>query len=190
MEKTTYQPGTIVTIDLKNDFVSNTYFIHKDLGETVLLSHPLFPTCLLEVNKEELDKTSPIMKDSIERNLIFANNFKEVLDFNSIADLEALCLYFVIKRQLTPRQKNILSSINGKIASLKFYDNLQEAMNFIKKNSALLDDFNTMWFNNFKGLFSGEQQITSPKQRSAIFNMAGFLLAEVYTQKVIKEYKK
>ena len=50
-------------------------------------------------------------------------------------------------------------------------------MKFIVENQGLFDEFNAMWFNNFDGL--GKQPITSKKQRSSIFNMAGFLLAEL-----------
>lgn len=187
MNNKTYTPGTIVCLDLDNKFVSNTFLIYKDLGDTVLLNHPLSLNTLMEVSKDTLDKVSPVMNDSTERNLLFANKYKDLIDFNSQADLESLCLYFIVKKQLTPKQKNILASINGTIAALKFYDNINQVIEFIKKNAILLDDFNKMWFNNFKLLFSGEKPITSPKQRQAIFNMAGFLLAELNTQKIIKE---
>jgi hypothetical protein len=38
-----------------------------------------------------------------------------------------------------------------------------------------------MWYRNFQGLFSGRQPITSKKQRASIFNITGFVMAELET---------
>jgi hypothetical protein len=59
-------------------------------------------------------------------------------------------------------------------------------MRYVTENNAVLDDFNRMWYTNFRDLFSGRKQLTSPKQRSAIFNIAGFVLAELESQKTKK----
>lgn len=174
-----YEKDTIVTLSFENPNVSNTYLVYKDLGDTVLLYHPLSPNCLLEKSKEELNKNVPNVKDSTERCLDFAKANSQYFDYNTLAELEALALYYVFMRSLTFKQKQILSNICGKVAVIKFDNDLQEAMNFIKHNEGLLDDFNRMWYRNFKGLFSGNQPVTSKKQRASIFNISGFVLAQL-----------
>ena len=170
--------GDLVTISIDEN-TSNTYIVHENLGEESLLYHPLFEDCYIIKSNSELNMSAPNIKDSTERSLDFVVNSKKYLDYNTVADLEALCLYFVVKKKLTPRQKNILSNITGMIASIHFDNDVKMAMKFIEENNALFDDFNAMWYNNFKGLFVGQQPITSKKQRASIFNMAGFLLAEL-----------
>ena len=171
--------GAIVTVKFQNAVSSNTYLVDKDEGSAVLLKHPLFPECLLRFEKTELDTVAPNVKDSSERSLDFAKANQKYLDYNTLADHEALCLYFVVRRKLTPRQKNLLSNICGSIATIKLNDDVKAAMEIIKDNEAILDDYNTMWYRNFNGLFSGRQTITSKKQRSAIFDIAGFVMAEL-----------
>lgn len=178
MDKT-FKPGDIVTVKFTNMVSSNTYVVESDCGDTVLLKHPLFPHCLLRHQKSGLDLVSPNVKDSIERSLDFVNKNAQYLDYNTLADHEALCMYFVFRRKLTPRQKSILSNICGNIASIKLNNDVKAAMEIVTDNSAVLDEFNAMWYRNFNGLFSGLQPITSKKQRAAIFNIAGFVMAEL-----------
>lgn len=174
-----FNRGDIVTVKFENMVSSNTYIVESDCGDTVLLQHPLFPHCLLRYLKADVDTVSPNVKDSIERSLDFVKKNANYLDYNTIADHEALCLYFVIRRKLTPRQKNILSNICGLIASIRMNNDIKAAMELVAANAAVLDDFNAMWYRNFQGLFTGKQPITSKKQRAAIFNIAGFVMAEL-----------
>lgn len=174
-----FASGEIVTVKFENMVSSNTYTVEADDGETVLLNHPLFPVALIRYPKSLVDKVAPNVKDSIERSLDFVNKNIRFLDYNTIADHEALCLYFVVRRKLTPRQKSILSNICGTIASIKLNNDVRAAMELVTGNSAVLDEFNAMWYRNFQGLFSGKQPITSKKQRAAIFNIAGFVMAEL-----------
>ena len=185
-EVLTIKKGDIVTKSFDNLVSSNTYIVDSILipettgliSTEALVFHPLFPTVLLREDLSNLNQVSANLKDSSERSLDFANGNKSVLDYNTVADLEALCMYFVVRRKITPRQKHMLSSICGSIASIKFNDDVKLAMDFVKKNEGLLDEFNGMWYRNFKGLFSGQQQITSKKQKDAVFNITGFVLAE------------
>lgn len=174
----TIEKNTIVTVNLGNSS-SNTFIVDTVEPDHVLVTHPLSPNVLLRVHKNKVNTTSANVKDSSERCIDYSNANKSYLDFNTREDLEGLALYFAMKRTLTPRQKQVLARITGVIAAAKFRDNVRDAMNFITKNSSILDDFNTMWFNNFQGLFNGSQQITSEKQRDVIFNMAGYVLAEM-----------
>ena len=172
-------PKDLVTVQLDQD-VSNTYIVYKVIdGGEALLHHPLSPEVFIIRNVEQLNKVAPNIKDSTERALDFALSYSKYLDYNSLADLEALGLFYVVKKKLTPQQKKILSNMCGMVASIHFDNDIKIAMKFIEKNQGLFDEFNAMWFNNFSGLFSGKQPITSKKQRSSIFNMAGFLLAEL-----------
>ena len=76
--------------------------------------------------------------------------------------------------------------LGGFIAITKLQDDISNAMALISKNAAILDEFNAMWYNNFSGLFKRNQPITSKKQRQAIFNIAGFVLAELENIVVFK----
>lgn len=172
------QKNTVVTLNLGNN-TSNTFLIDTDEGETLLITHPLLKGLLYRVQKSAVNKSSANVKDSTERCIDFANSNKSYLDYNTIGELEALGMYFAFKRHLTPRQKQSLSFMCGVIASIKLSNNVNKAMSLISKNDSILDEFNLMWYNNFKGLFNGTQPITSPKQRSAIFNIAGYVLAEL-----------
>jgi hypothetical protein len=179
MNNSELSKGAVVTVRFENAVSSNTYIVEADDGDTVLLHHPLFPEALIRRPKSELDLVAPNVKDSIERSLDFVNKNSKYLDYNTLADHEALSMYFVIRRKLTPRQKNILSNICGLIASIKMNNDVKAAMELVTANAAVLDEFNAMWFRNFSGLFSGRQPITSKKQRAAIFNIAGFVMAEL-----------
>lgn len=176
----TFQKNDIVTLSL-NSPASNTYFVDKDEGDTILLTHPLSSGVLIRVLKAEVNLVSACVKDSTERGLDFANSNRSMLDYNTNSDLDALGVYFFMKRKLTPRQKHMLANICGILAGIKFNGDLKMAMSFVQKNVSLLDEFNLMWYNNFKGLFTGKQPVTSKKQRGAIFNIAGYVLAELET---------
>lgn len=172
--------GDIVTIPQKHTGVSNTFIVDMDLGNgEVLVRHPLAKECFLKFNTEDLNKYAPNIKDSIERSLDFSRINQQFLDKDSGEDLDALCLSFIVRKSLTPRQKQILSKINGYIAKKILNSDIKQAMILIKVNQGILDEFNTLWFNNFKGLFAGQQQISSSKQETSIYNMAGFVLAEL-----------
>lgn len=175
--------GDLVTIPLEeNNTASNTYIVHAVLEDECILSHPLNPDVLIAKPKAILNSVAANMKDSTERSLNFAQKKSKYLDHNTIVDIESLTLYFIVNRKLSARQKSTLSNICGNLASIHFNGDLRSAMEYVTQNSALLDDFNSMWYNNFKGLFTGKQPVTSPKQRASIFNIAGFVLAELESQ--------
>jgi hypothetical protein len=172
--------GDIATINFKNKS-SNTFYVHRLFDKVVQLTHPLFEGVIIEKKINEINSVTSNLKCSTEKQLNFALNNSDTLGFNPKNDLDALCLCFVVTRNLTPKQKGILSNLCGNIASIKLSNDINEAMELVKQNEAILDDFNRMWYNNFNGLFTGKQIITSKKQRSAIFNIAGFVLAELET---------
>lgn len=182
------QEGQIVTFDFGTQ-ASNTCKIetlYDTKPPTALLTHPLAPGIFIRVLQTSLNTVGANGKDSAERCLDFANANKEMLDHNTRQDLYGLGVIFFVSRKLTPKQKNTLANICGLLAQNKFSDDLKSAMTYVTKNVGVLDDFNLMWYNNFKGLFSGKQSVTSKKQREAIFNIAGYVLAELETPSVPK----
>ena len=170
--------GKIVTLDLSNS-ASNTFLVDTDEGETILLTHPMASGVLIRVQRESLDLVGANLKDSTERCIDYANINKKYLDYNMVCDVEAIGMYFMVKRKLTPQLKSVLSNVCGKIAEHKFKGDIKKAMQFVTKNSALLDDFNLKWYITFKDLFSGALPITANRQRTSIFNIVGFVLAEL-----------
>jgi hypothetical protein len=172
------EKASIITVDLGNN-ISNTFVVDTIEDTTLLVSHPLAKGILIRVSKDKADGSMAKIKDSSERGIDFANSNRRYLDFNALLDLDCICTSFVLTKRVTPRQKSIIASICGVVAEVKFNDDLKETMKFITKNSTMLDEFNYLWFTNFRKLFSGDQPVFSKKQRSAIFNIAGFLLAEL-----------
>lgn len=173
--------GDIVTVNsnYRDDEASNTYIIHKIIEDECLLYHPIYKDCFIIKKINEINHTAPIIKDSSERSLDFVLANKDKLGYNSVLDLKALCLVFAVERSLGPRFKNILAALCGNIAAVHFNNNVDLAITYVVKNAGVLDDFNRMWYYNFAKLFSKKQPITSKKQRTAIFNIAGFVLAEL-----------
>lgn len=177
--------GKIVTYEFGTQ-ASNTCYVDHEDSDAVYLAHPLAPGVLLRASKQKINLSQPIGKDSTERCLDFANANQGMLDYNTLLDLRGLGIIFALYRKLTPKQKHSLANICGNLAQNKFSDDLKLAMGFVSKNVGILDEFNLMWYNNFKGLFTGKQPVTSKKQRGAIFNIAGYVLAELETPSVPK----
>lgn len=172
--------GEVVTLPQADETVSNTYVLYKVLeDDSAILTHPLTPDVYTMCNKFDLNTEPPRLRCSTDRGVSFIFNNREVLDYNSKLDLEAICTAFVIRRKLTPKQKKILADLSGKVAQVQFNSDVKRTMKYITENKVLLDDFNLMWYNNFSKLFLGKQQISSQKQANAIFNMAGFILGEL-----------
>ena len=177
--------GEIVTYEVSKG-ASNTFILDNIIDEVAYLKHPLNVKCVVKAFYGDLNQESAMLKDDTERCLDFTKTNKSYLDYNTSADLEAICLYYVYKRQLTSKQKGSLSNMCGIIASIEFNNEIRDAMKFIVTNEGILDEFNRMWYTNFKGLFEGNQHITSKKQRASIFNIAGFALAQLETPTVSK----
>lgn len=180
------QKVSIVTIDISRT-ASNTFLVDTVEENDVLVKHPLAPNVLLRFPKHKIDTVNANVKDSSERCIDYAKVNERYLDHNDLSDLEALSICFAVNRKLSPRQKKILSSLCGTIASGVFNNDLREAMTFITKNHTVLDEFNTMWYKNFAGLFSGDRYITSKKQHEAIYNIAGYALAQLENPTIPKQ---
>lgn len=171
--------SNIVTLNFDNPNVSNTFVLDTDEGDTCLLSHPLAERILLRVPKELINTVPANVKDSTERALDFLNKNLGLLNFDLKSELQALAIHYVVNRTFSPSQKRALSQMCGLIATYKLNNDVSLALRLVREHNSLLDDFNQMWYRNFKGLFDGTQPITSKKQRAAIFNMAGFVMSEM-----------
>lgn len=189
-----FKKDDLVTVQLdETNKASNTYIVlghivddEGDATDAVVVYHPLHPKCFIVKHISDLNKVQANLKDSTERSLEFAWKNQDNLDHNMKGDLEALRLYFVVNRSLTNRQKTQLANITGTIAAIYFHNDISIAMRYVVDNNAVLDTFNSMWYMNFKDLFMGRKPIVSPKQRASIFNIAGFVLAELESQKTKK----
>jgi hypothetical protein len=143
------------------------------------LSCTLAPKILIPFKEDSLNKDAPRLKDSTERLVDFANHNKTLLGYVYKADLESIGVIFALNRRLTPLQKGILSTICGEIAKANFNEDLDDAIEFINKNKALLDSFNLVWYDKFNEYFTGKELVSNVKIRTSIFNMAGFILANL-----------
>lgn len=172
--------GDLVTIPLQpNNAASNVFQVARKLDGESVLNHPLFPDCYIIKNDDELNQAAASMKNHTEKCLEYASKYKKYLDYETSIDLESLCLYFTINRKLSPKQKKALSNICGKIATIYCADDISFALRTVNENIALLDEFNNMWYSNFEKIFKGQKTIGTKNQRITVFNMAGFVLAQL-----------
>jgi hypothetical protein len=179
-DKKSIREGDLVTVSLNEyQIVSNTYQVLKKLEKQSILKHPLAPECLLLKDDSELNNAFPSMQNGVERCLFFAKKNKECLGYTMAADLDALCYYFVIKKDFSPKQRQELASMCGKIASVILGNNVTSAMMTIKQNKALLDEYNHALMNSIKKIMDDPLSLNTKGERYKIFNIAGFLLAHL-----------
>ena len=159
---------------------SNTYEVAKRLpGGDCLLKHPLAPEIFLKRRIEELNRVMPTLQSPVEKCLYFCQKHKSVLSHTDIADLEAFSLYFVLRKNITNKQRSQINSLCGKISSSILGQSLEQATNIIKDNEVLLDEFNRVLFNMYKQSINNYQKIENKKQRYSIFELAGFLMSQL-----------
>lgn len=179
-EKKPIKEGDLVTISLNEyQIVSNTYVVVVKLEDRCVLSHPLAPDCLLIKKDEDLNNNFPSMQNSMEKCLVFAKKNRECLGYTMASDLDALCYYFVIKKDFSPKQRQELANMCGKIASIVLGNNMTSAIVTIKQNKALLDEYNNTLLNNVKRILDDPRNSNTKAERYTIFNMAGFILAQL-----------
>jgi len=172
------EKGMTVTLKMEGNQASNTFLVYEVLGNFCLLYHPICPDVYIIKEISELNKTVATLKDSNERGLDYIIRNEDKLHYNARKDLQALRLSFAIHRELTSKQKSIMSSLCGIIAAIYFNNDMDKASEYVIKNKGMLDDFNRMWYYRLKELMTGDKYVTGNKQRVSIFNIAGFVLAE------------
>lgn len=172
--------GDLVTLQVGEfSTVSNTYKVERKLEAESLLSHPLAPGFLILKKDDELNSALGILQNDLEKCLSFAKKHDEYLGYSLKSDLDALCMYFVIKKNITSKQRNELSNMCGKVASVILNNNMQLALMKIRENKILLDDFNIALFNAYKEVIEDPLKIKDKSARYTIFNISGFILAQL-----------
>jgi len=172
--------NSLATVDLgKFSNSSNTYRVVSKLrGKKVLLAHPLTEECFIIKDEESLNKVAPSLKSPTEKCLDFCKKHKNLLGFKSNATLDALCYYFVIRKDLAANQKEELAILCAKIANITLKNNLLNALTLITDNLGVLDEFNLNWYTrlqpSLKNIASLEQ-----KQVKQVVKIAGFILAQI-----------
>lgn len=174
------QVGDLVTISV-NEFqvTSNTYRVARKLENESVLSHPLAPDCYIIRQDSDLNNSFPSMQSQVEKCLAFAQRNKDALGHTMAEELDGLCFYLVIKKSLTAKKRADLASICGKIAAVTFGHNISAAVSTIKQNKVLLDEYNHTLYASSTKFLNDPLSIVNKVDRYKIFNIAGFLLAQL-----------
>lgn len=174
---------TIVTLDLgKYSSSSNTYVVESDHenGNSSFLTHPLVgESVFILASKSDFNKAQAILQSPTEKCLVFSQKHRELLGYKLQAELESLVLYFFVKKVLAPNQKENLAFICAKIGSVLLKNDLQQTVDLVNQNSALLDDFNRVWYINAKPLFEDITKCNNRSKREIVQKIAGFILAQI-----------
>lgn len=174
--------GDLVTVELSaTNSASNVYVVARKLEGECLLQHPLAPQCYLLKPDADLNRAPPSLKNSMDKCLDFSAKNLEVFDANDATELRALFCHFVLNRKLSQRQGRTVSAACGKVAAAMLRNNVNAAIHLVVENKGLLDEYNLYWFETMSDIYLGQKKGVSPKQRIAIFNQAGFVLAQLET---------
>lgn len=169
----------LVTLNVGSETVSNTYVQHELQDGQVLLCHPLLPGVFLVKEKTELDLVSASPRNAEEKQLSYCNKYRKYLDFDNSSMLDSLILYHIVFKKFGNKQKSALNIICGKIAEIYCDSDLTRAVDVVNANQALLNSYNSYWYRTFDKFFNRGKQPETKQQRDAIFNMAGFVLAQL-----------
>ena len=160
--------------------MSNTYIVARKLINESVLVHPIAPECFILKDDSELNQTLAQGQNPVEKCLLFAKMNANILGHSMTADLDALCYYFVVRKNFTPKQRHDLANIVGKIASVILSNNLSAAAQTIKQNVALFDEYSYTLYQKNKGVADHPMEIREKTERFTLFNLAGFVLAQEY----------
>ena len=171
----------IVTISIgEYQTMSNTYIVLRKLqGESVLV-HPIAMDCCILKKDNELNANLAQGQNPVERCLIYAKAHTDILGHSMAADLDALCYYFIVKKNFTQKQRHDLTNIVGKIASVVLASNQAAAANKVKKNAPLLDEYSNTLYQKNKHIIETPSNIQDRTEKFTLFNLAGFILAQEY----------
>ena len=174
------KPGSLVTIDAKNKQI-NTYKVKflLDNGNLALLHHPLAPEVYLLEEINNLNNTLANLRSPLENCIRFCLKNSEYLNYDERLDLDAIALYYVVRRVLSNQQKASLAKITGKVASILNTYNISKCVEIVNKNLHLLDEFNKYWYNNLEKVFKDPEKVRSKNQKRSIYNISGFVMAQI-----------
>jgi hypothetical protein len=173
----------LVTIDLgRYSTAANTYEVvgfSEDKTEA-FLTHPIVDKkFFISAPLKSFNHVQASLQSATERCLLFAKQNKELLGYKLQAELEALILYFFVNKVLAPTQKESLSAICAKIGSIILKNDLQQAIDLVNSNEMVLDDFNRVWYENAKALFTDVKKISNKNKRLIVWKISGFIMAQI-----------
>ncbi len=178
------KPSDVVTIELNpNSTSANVCIVDSVSDNEALLFHPLYPGCFIKRPLADLNNAPVRMKDPNEKCLHYIKHNEAMLSYVKRQELDALCVNFVVRRELTPKQLQTMADLCGDIARINLHNNMDAAVHSVVQNQGLLDAFNQRWFNDkdFKPIFQRRRTPTK-KQFPILFRMAGFVLAQLEPQ--------
>lgn len=177
---TNIKVGDLVTVDLGSfNTVSNTYRVYEKIGNKCFLSHPLLSDCFIVRSESELNNTIAVLKNPLEKCLTYLAENKKYLGHSAVADLEAITSYFLIRKEITLKQRTDISNMCGKVAVSILNNNLSLSTEIIQKNQILLDDYNRLLYNNFQKVIITPTLVKAKSERFAIYNLVGYVLAQL-----------
>ena len=178
---TDIKEGAIVTVPMGlYQNMSNTYIVARKLPTECVLVHPIALDCCIIKADEELNQTLAQAQNPVEKCLLFAKAHVNILGHSMAADLDAVCYYFVVKKNLTSKQRHDLANLVGKIASVILSNNLTAAGIKIKQNIALFDEYSFTLYQKNKNVVDRPVEIKDKVERFTLFNLAGFVLAQEF----------
>lgn len=165
---------------------SNVYTLEREDGESgeVLLSHPISSKSFILKDIKDLDKVPAVPKSPYERCLEYVLQHADYFDFERRAEIACLATNFVVNRKFTDRLRNLLARLVGVPAKIKFQNSAKAAIEFVNENKALLDDYHNRVYHNvtYNPIFKGVSRPENGRQLETVFNLAGFLLAQINTK--------
>jgi len=183
MNKISITTGQIVTYDFSTEN-SNTFYVHTVLKGEAILFHPLKPKVFKIVPIDQLNLVPAKLKSNLDRMFDLVHLNEKSLDYENSTIFDMLSYYYIQNRKLSNRQKKNLSDLTGKVAAILLDQDATKAKAIINSEVGLLDSFNLLWYNNLKDTILNKDSHLSEKQKSSIFNMAGFVLAQMAVDKV------
>jgi hypothetical protein len=182
MKTDSIKRGDLVTLPLSENF-SNTYRVLSVFSfkkrKLAILEHPLSPECAIIKDVAELNTAMGVTKSPLEHCLKYINNHRSYLGYMAQADLDSLIYYLVVKRELTPRQKDKIATLAGKVAGIKLNHNLASAANIVSNHYALLDDYSKMLYRQHKEQIENIDNLATTIDRSIVYRLAAVILAQL-----------
>jgi len=175
----------VVTITTIGTLESSSMNLCELSPNQVLVTHPLHPKVFLVEENERLNLKPFSPVGPIEKALNFIKSYEKLFNYVDLVDYESIVLYFIVNKRISNRQKGQISTLCGIIADYIFESDIDKAIDFINFNKDSLDEFNLMWYKNFNKFFTKKELVTFKKTKTSIFNIAGFLLTELYPKGVI-----
>lgn len=157
---------------------SNVYRVEAKLkGNKAVLVSPWSSTvCIIRpLNELNVEPVQPISET--ERCLKLCLKHKKFLGFISEVELESILYHFIVNNDLSPRQKETISKLCGKISRIILMHDVSRATKLIQQTIALLDPYHTILYNSLKPCLEDNSKLDSEDKLKDFFRLAGYCLA-------------